>query len=148
MLLPQPDDPVFKTLQTALKPMGLALVDVAVRSKNGTTKASVTVFDVNGLSIESCAQAHRMLVPLLENQLQTEDLYVEVGSPGLERNLKYSFELELFKSRPVKLLVEGASEWLEGILEKVDSSRLELRTGEEMKIISLADLLKARLNDL
>ena len=93
MLLNDPEDPVFQDLDQFFRGLGHNLVDLGLRSKNGTTSVHIVLHSPAGLGIDDLTKAHRLLLPKLEVLLQTEDLSVEVGSPGLDRNLKYLREL-------------------------------------------------------
>ncbi len=148
MLLSLPDDPLFLALDLFLASEKARLLEVAARTKNGTTKVSLTIYSPEGLTLEGLAHLHKLLLPKLEELLNTEDLYVEVGTPGLERNLKYNFELELFLGRPIQILREGDSEWLSGLLGAVKEASLTLETELGSVLIDKKEIRKARLNDL
>ncbi|NNM55408.1 MAG: hypothetical protein HKM05_11910 [Spirochaetales bacterium] len=148
MLLSLPDDPLFLALDQFLSVEKARLLEVASRTKNGTTKVSLTIYSPEGLTLEGLAHLHKLLLPKLEELLSTEDLYVEVGTPGLERNLKYNFELELFLDRPIQILREGDSEWLSGVLSEANDASITLETEKGSVLIDKKEIRKARLNDL
>lgn len=148
MLLPLPDDPNFLALDEFLSKEKSRLLEIAVRTKNGVTKVSLTVYSSEGLTLENLGRLHKLLLPKLEELLGTEDLYVEVGTPGLQRNLKYTFELDMFNGRPLQILCEGASEWTSGTLKSVGESSVELETEQGLVNIDKKEIRKARLNDI
>ena len=148
MLLSLPDDPLFLALDQFLSSENARLLEVAARTKNGTTKVSLTIHSSEGLTLESLAHLHKLLLPKLEELLGTEDLYVEVGTPGLERNLKYNFELAMFLGRPVQILRERDSEWLSGILDEVKDALVTLKTEQGLIQVDKNEIRKARLNDI
>lgn len=148
MLLPDPDDKVFQALDALLKKMGLHLVELAVRTKNGNTKVQIVLFSPLGLSIDECSKAHRILIPHLEQLLENQDLYVEVSSPGLERGIKYLRELELYKGKKAKLLLEGMSEWTAGTLGGLSAGEITVETAEGPQVYSVGKISKARLFDI
>lgn len=148
MLLPDPDDKVYQALDALLKKMNLSLVELAVRTKNGNTKVQVVLYSPQGLSIDECGKAHRILIPHLEQLLENEDLYVEVSSPGLERNIKYLRELNLYTAKKAKILRDGQSEWDSGVLRGVADGQLSLETAAGVQTIAVGTISKAKLFDI
>src|SRR6185369_2836739 len=116
MLLNDPEDPVFHDLDQFFRGLGHNLVDLGLRSKNGTTSVHIVLHSPVGLGIDDLSKTHRLLIPRLEELLQTEELSVELGTPGLERNLKYKRELGFYLGKKAKLYLAAASDWEEGLL--------------------------------
>jgi len=55
----------------------------------------ITVDSENGITIEDCEKLHRAIDPLLdEADLIEEQYYLEVSSPGIERELKNDIHIE------------------------------------------------------
>jgi ribosome maturation factor RimP len=148
MLMADPEDPVFRDLDQFVKTLGLSLVECGVRTKNGTANIQVVLHSPSGLGIDDCAKAHRLLIPRLEALLGTEDLSVEVGSPGLERNLKFLRELGLYQGKKAKLYLVGGSDWESGTIEAVLDDAIVFGTPAGSKTVPKAHIHKAKLNDI
>jgi ribosome maturation factor RimP len=148
MLMADPEDPVFRDLDQFVKTLGLSLVECGVRTKNGTANVHVVLHSSTGLGIDDCAKAHRLLIPRLEKLLGTEDLSVEVGSPGLERNLKFLRELGFYQGKKAKLYLVGGTDWEPGTIEEVLDDSIVFVTSVGLKTVLKAQIYKAKLNDI
>lgn len=148
MLLNDPEDPVFQDLDQFFRELGHNLVDLGLRTKNGTTSVHIVLHSAEGLGIADLSKAHRLLIPRLETLLQTEDLSVELGTPGLERNLKYKKELALYAGKKAKLYLTGASDWEEGVLAAFDGETVTFETKTGPRPVALEQIHKAKLHDL
>ena len=143
-----PEDPVFRDLEQFVKTLGLSLVELAIRTKNGASQVQIVLHSPQGLGIDECSKAHRLLIPRLETLLGTENISVEVGSPGLERNLKYLRELELYSGKKAKLYLTGGTDWEAGLIESVTAEDLVFVTAQGPKTVAKASIQKAKLNDI
>lgn len=148
MLLTRPEDALFEELEKIVQTLRYHLVEVNVRHKDGTAKVAVILWGDKGVGIDDCARVHRLILPRLEILFDQEDVVVEVSSPGLERGLKYVGELEIFKGKKAKILLEGASDWISGVLDGLVGDQLSLRTGEQTVGVPLEKISKAKLNDI
>lgn len=148
MLLNDPDDPVFQDLDQFFRSLGHNLVDLGLRTKNGTTSVHLVVHSPAGLGIDDLSKAHRLLIPKLESLLQTEELSVELGTPGLERNLKYRRELSFYTGKKAKLYLVGGADWEEGLLAAFDGEVVTFETKAGPKAVAVDQIHKAKLHDL
>ncbi len=148
MLLNDPEDPVFLDLDQFFRELGHNLVDLALRSKNGNTSVHVVLHSPADLGIAELAKAHRLLIPRLENLLKTDELSVEVGSPGLQRNLKFKRELGFFLGKKIRLYLTGAADWEEGLLTAFDGETATFETKAGPRQVAVSDIHKAKLHDL
>lgn len=90
-----------------------------------------------------------MLIPKLESLLQTEELSVELGTPGLERNLKYRRELSFYTGKKAKLYLVGGSDWGGGpALAAFDGEVVTFETKAGPRPVAVDQIHKAKLHDL
>jgi ribosome maturation factor RimP len=148
MLLNDPEDPVFQDLDQFFRGLGHNLVDLGLRTKNGTTSVHIVLHSPSSLGIDDLTRAHRQLLPKLEALLQTEDLSVEVGSPGLERALKYRRELGFYVGKKIKLYLAGGTDWEEGLLAAFEGDTLTFETKAGSRPVTVDQIHKAKLHDL
>ena len=107
----------------------------------------VIVSGPSGVGISDCTKVHRALLPRLEAILASQDMYVEVTSPGLDRVMKNAAEFGVFKGKTVKVWNTDISDWIQGtILDSgTESVKLALESGEED--IPFVKIAKAKLFD-
>ena len=148
MLLPSPQDPLFQEIETLVINHKMALLDFHVRKKDGIVKVGVVLWKDGGVGIDECSKIHRQLLPRFEIHFETENVFVEVSSPGLERNLKYDKELAIFKGKKIKILLQGASEWIQGVLDQVNDQVVVLKSDDKQIEIEKNKISKAKLNDI
>ena len=148
MLQNDPNDPVFHELDVFFQALGLRLIDFGLRTARGSTSVNIVLFSPQGIGIDDLSQAHRLLIPQLEVLLKTEDLAVEVGSPGLDRNLKYKRELSWYVGKKLKLYLSGGVDWEEGVLVSYENEVVHFETKVGTTAIPVAQIQKAKLNDL
>ena len=148
MLLNDPSDPVFLDLDRFFQEFGLHLVDLGLRTKGSTTSVNVVLHSSSGLGIDELSRVHKALVPRLEGLLHTDDFSIELGSPGLERNLKYQRELEYYQGRKIRLYLSGAKDWEDGILTAVEAGQVNFQSSSGSKVVPISAIQKAKLHDL
>ena len=148
MLLADPEDPVFRDLDQFIKTLGLSLVELSLRTKNGASNVQIVLHSSTGLGIDECSKAHRLLIPRLETLLASENISVEVGSPGLERNLKFLRELDLYVGKKAKFYLAGGSDWEPCVIESVAADHVVVTLSTGSKTVAKSAIHKAKLNDI
>jgi len=128
--------------------LGFSLVDLSVRKKDNRVMVSAILTGPEGFGIAECAKVHRLLMPRLEVLYDQKDVYLEVSSPGLERVFRHQNEFEVFVGRPIKFLLQGASEWQAGILHEVLPETLKILERGEVVTFVRSQVVKARLDML
>ncbi len=98
--------------------MGLALVEMALGRRKGTTRVSVVIYRQGGVGVDDCAEVSGMLLPRLETIEGMGDVSLEVSSPGIERTLRDSAEYAIFAGRGVRILAGTETEWQGGIIQR------------------------------
>ncbi len=132
--------PYYKDCGVLVGALGYVLVQLNVVPQNGTIKVTAVisrpVSEVNSsIGIEDCAKVHRVLLPRLEAVLNSQDIYMEVTSPGMERNIKNAAEFALFEGRFVRVWDQEVSDWVPGRVTSSDSESvtLEVVHGEDVE---------------
>lgn len=139
-------------LREAVEPivagMGFSLVELRHTRSHRLNHVSVIVYRPEGVGVEDCASLSRTLYPRLELEEDLQDLRLEVSSPGLDRVIKSFEEFAIFQGRGVRVLREGADDYLRGRIEAVRGDTLVLESPGETIEIRRADIRKARLDSL
>jgi ribosome maturation factor RimP len=119
--------------------LGYRLVELKVIRHRGTIQVSVVITakapepagdgapGAPGIGVSDCARVHRVLLPRLEALLGSDDIAMEVSSPGTERLIKNAAEFALFVGRPLRVWDRTITEWRSGILAAAEDGCLRLR---------------------
>lgn len=127
---------------------GVALYDLELKPTNHGKVLIVYITRLGGVQVKECQRVSRQI----EQELEGEDLisgryYLEVSSPGLERELKKKRHFVSAINEQIKLTVQGEEQnrRLRGKLLEVNpaSILLESEEGEE-EIIPLSSIKKAK----
>jgi ribosome maturation factor RimP len=137
---------VRKEVEPILKAMGFGLVELTVARLKGVTRVGAVIHGPSGVGIDECSQVSRLLYPRLETIEGFSDVSLEVSSPGIDRVLKSPEEYAFFQGRGIRILTDGETEWIGGVLEKAEAGVLTLRTEGKSREFGLASIRKARLD--
>lgn len=125
---------------------GIQLLEVEL-SPGKEPRVVFTIFKPGGVSIRDCEQATALLDEHID-QFFPGRYYLEVSSPGLNRELKRKEEYEIFKGREVRILLRRPLEeedLLEGVLEGLQGEGVLLRKDEKVVEVPLELIQKTRL---
>lgn len=137
---------VREAVEPVLAGMGLALVELSLARRKGTTAVSVVIYRQGGVGVDDCAEVSEMLLPRLETIEGMAEVSLEVSSPGIERTLRSSSEYAIFAGRGVRVLSGTETEWQGGIIDGIEGDTLWLRRGRERKGFAVAGIRRARLD--
>jgi len=126
--------------------LGFSLVELALGRSHRLSHLKLVIHKESGITVNDCTQVTRTLRPRLELIEGLQDLAMEVSSPGIDRRLKRKEEYGIFRNRGVRLLLEGQSEWTGGIIRGVEGDLLSIEQESETRVIRLADIRAARLD--
>ncbi len=108
---------VYGLIRETVEGQGVRLWDVKYVKEGASYYLRVILDSDNGISIDDCTNVHHAIDPVLdEADPIKESYYLEVCSPGLERELSRPEHFEKFKGEKVKLklyrAVNGSKELL------------------------------------
>lgn len=133
------ENTVSEMARPVVEANGLELWDVEYVMEGGQRYLRVFLDGPEGVTIDQCETISRLLDPMLDEADPIPDSYVfEVGSAGIERQLKRPGDFERFMGEKVEIklysAVDGAKQWV-GKLEgydngdvTVDGRRFEKKT--------------------
>jgi len=139
------EDGLFDDLTPICKGMGLTLVDCRLQQSKTGSSCQLIVFKKEGVSTGDCALAYRTLMPRLEILLNTQDISLEVSSPGTDRKIRLPREYPLFIGRGLTVLKRDSSSE-SGILESIDDESITITNKKGNVRILLLDITKAKLD--
>ncbi|BDC96181.1 MULTISPECIES: ribosome maturation factor [Treponema] len=128
--------------------LGYNLVELKVSPQRGVVQIQAVVSGKNpeeSISVNDCAKVHRVLLERLEEILGTDNVSMELSSPGMERNIKNAAEFQFFSGRRIRVFSKSASDWIGGVLVSSDSERLSLSLEDgTVRTVDYQDIAKAK----
>lgn len=127
--------------------MGIILWDVEFVKEGSKKILRVTIDSGEGIDINTCEQFHRTIDPMLDEADPIEEsYYLEVTSPGIERQIKTDAHIEMCLGEKVELRLyaprNGAKSFT-GILRGLDGEgRVVLDIGGESVAFEKNDIAK------
>ena len=127
---------------------GVELDDLVVRGAGGARLVRVTVDAGGGLDVEAIARLSQGLSRLLDEAEALPGAYtLEVGSPGLERDLRRPAHFEKARGREVTVTTSddlAGARRHRGVMEGVAPEGITLLVGEERRCIPFDQVAQAR----
>jgi len=134
--------------------LGYKLVELRITPQKGTVRilAVIAAKDPSlDIGVNDCSKVHHALLPRLEALLGTDDTYMELTSPGMERNIKNAAEFELFTGRQVRVWDRTVNDWVGGTIVSADEKSVTLEqpgaeegTGTVRCIVLFENIAKAK----
>ncbi len=140
------DIPYFTDCEPLVQGLGYKLVDLNVFNKSGVWQAKAVIHAENGVGIKDCAAVHRAIQPRLEALLGSQELSVEVSSPGINRQVKRSVELAAFIGGEAEIWDSGITDWRRGVLKEVSGAGVLLVSDGKEILLPYDNIKKARCN--
>jgi ribosome maturation factor RimP len=138
---------IFDLVERAAAEQGLDLVEVGLGRAGRRTVVRVVVHSAAGVTHADCARMTRAAGHVLDGAARFPEGYVlEVSSPGMDRVLREPREFEVFRGRPVRVVLADDSRELEGRAEgtRGDAVVVAQANGVE-EILPWARIGRARL---
>jgi ribosome maturation factor RimP len=138
-------------IRSLVESVGLNLYSTETVSEHEETIFRVNIISpelINGkkvgVTMEQCVKLTHLISPLLDVTPPVSGEYrLEVGSPGIERNLRTIRNFELSIGEKVSIY-SVKKEKIRGILTEVKGSKLFIQTDDELVEIELKDVAKAK----
>ncbi len=116
--------------------LGIWVWDVEFVKEGARHVLRITVDSEEGIDINDCEKLHRAIDPLLdEADLIEEQYYLEVSSPGIERELKTDIHIEACEGWDVEIKLyapKNGSKLFRGVLMPIaQNGNIIIRSGEK-----------------
>ena len=126
---------VWELADPIAEELGLWVWDVEFVKEGARRVLRITVDSENGVNIEDCEKLHRAIDPLLdEADLIEEQYYLEVSSPGIERELKTDIHIEACEGWDVEVKLyapRDGSKLFRGVLMPLsENGDVQITAGE------------------
>ena len=138
-------------INSLVKSVNLELYDVSIVNEGDETIYRVSVISTEitdgkraGMSLDSCVELTHMISPLLDvTPPVSGDYRLEVGSPGIERQITTINHFKLSIGEKVSILAQEKIKY-RGTLLKVDGSKLFIDIQNETIEVEFNDVIKAK----
>ncbi len=118
--------PIKETVRCAIEPtvteLGYRIWDVSYSKIGADYHLEITIDSDNGIGIEDCERVHRAIDPILDECDPIEGFYyLEVSSPGIERELKCDMHIEASLGLAVEAKLFAAKDGKKSVLGELKS---------------------------
>ncbi len=144
-------DRVFDLIKDTVEAQGVSLWDVKFLKEGASHYLRVFIDKEEGISIDDCTDVSHAIDPIIDEADPIDvSYYLEVCSPGLERQLSREEHFIYAVGCPVKLklfkAVDGKKEFV-GVLNAYENGILTLGTESGELTFEKSAVAKANLND-
>ena len=142
---------VYELIKDAVAAEGVGLWDVRFLKEGASWYLRVFIDKPEGISIDDCTNVSHAIDPIIDEADPIDvSYYLEVCSPGIERELTRRQHYEESVGKPVRLKLykayDGKKE-LTGTLENVGEDSVTLNTGNTVLTVEFKNISKANLCD-
>ena len=139
---------VTELITPTVETLGYDLWDVEYVKEGARWFLRITIDSENGVDIDDCEKVHRAIDPLLDEADPIENsYYLEVSSPGIERELRTEAHLlaSLGEKVEVRLYapLDGAKTFV-GVLEAYEDGKLSITTPEGVLTLDMPSVAKVK----
>lgn len=139
--------PYYRECAPLVEALGYFLVELNVLNH----KSGVRIYAViaakdstREIGVDDCSKVHHALLPRLEALLGTDDTYMELTSPGMERNIKNAAEFVFFIGREVRVWDKNISDWVGGKITAADDKSVTLKKDDLEQTFYFENIAKAK----
>ncbi len=148
--IPLEKNEYFSECDKTICELGYKLVELQVVPQKGNVHITAVITHSDSskdIGVADCSKVHRVLQPKLISLLNVseDNVYMEVCSPGLERNIKNAAEFGIFKGREIRVWDKNVSDWVRGFIVSADETQVTLKVEEGTeKSVAFTDIAKAK----
>ena len=139
--------PYYRECAPLVEALGYFLVELNILNH----KSGVRIYAViaakdsaREIGVDDCSKVHHALLPRLEALLGTDDTYMELTSPGMERNIKNAAEFVFFIGREVRVWDKNISDWVGGKITAADDKSVTLEKDDLAQTFYFENIAKAK----
>ena len=142
---------VFALIEDTVLSKGVSLWDVQFVKEGASFYLRVIIDKAEGVNIDDCTEVHHAIDPVLDEADPIDkSYYLEVCSPGLERELVRPEHFKAFLGEKIKVklykAVDGAKEF-KGVLKDYKDNTLTLTTEQQEFAFEEKAISTVRLDD-
>ena len=145
-------DKVFSLVQSTVEAQNVQLWDVRFVKEGANWYLRLILDSESGITIDDCTNVHHAVDPILDEADPIDRAYyLEVCSPGLERELTRDEHFEQMAGEKVKIKLykarDGVKEFA-GTLKSGDKEKVVLETADTQIEFARSEISYCRLDDI
>lgn len=115
-------DKVREVIEPTVSSLGYRIWDVTYQKLGADYHLEITIDSDNGINIDDCEKVHRAIDPILDEYDFIEGFYyLEVSSPGIERELRTEEHISLSLGETVEVKLFAAKDGRKSFVATLDS---------------------------
>ena len=134
-----------KTLENLIKECGVSLYDTQIVTENDHKIYRILIHSKDGITLDKCTEVTKIVSPIVDLEPPVEgEYFLEVSSPGIERNLTKPKHFQLSIGELVKLKTPDGK--IKGELLNADEDKITIKekSTKEVREIIYSDILSAK----
>ncbi len=133
------EEKVEEIVKSKIENIGYELYDVLYLKEGANRILRIVIDNDKGISLDDCEKVNNEIKDIIdEADLISEQYFLEISSPGIERLLRKDWQLKKFIGTNVDVRLfkkdENGNKSYIGILKDVSDDFLEIETDENIKI--------------
>ena len=137
---------LFETVAPLVRGLGFQIVELVGKQRTGMYHVNLVVHGGSGVDVDATTRIYKVVYPRLTVALDTEDVHLEVSSPGVYRKFKDAREFTTFIGSKVKVLAESEHDWLVGKIVHATDTLVSIESDGTSIEIQYKDIRKAQLD--
>ncbi len=137
---------VRELVEPIAEELGYRIWDVTYSKIGADYHLEITIDSDNGINIEDCEKVHRAIDPVLDEHDPIEGFYyLEVSSPGIERELRTDEHIALSMGVKVEAKLfspKDGRKSVVGILSSFEDGKLTLTEGDAAVVLEKSEISK------
>ena len=139
----------YEIIEPIVTSYGFYIVEINSKNRVDGLYINIVLYSPNGISLNDCSKVHRTVQGRIAAHTGNRDVYIEVSSPGINRNIKAANEFIVFKGKTVKLLFGDNTEWGFYKIEEADKESVLLEpVKKDDDIIQNSDKIKLQYSEI
>lgn len=141
-------DTVREAIEPTVSELGYRIWDVLYSKIGADYHLEITIDSDDGIDVEDCERVHRAIDPILDEVDPIEGFYyLEVSSPGIERELRTDEHITASVGEKVEAKLFAAQDGRKsfvGVLVAFDGEKITVDEGGVPSVISKSDIAKLK----
>ena len=138
------ENELFAVVNPVCEGYSVKLVQLNSAVVRTSLQVRIVLYKKGGITIDSCTEISRAVMPRIEVWADNRDVNLEVSSPGVGRVLKDAWEFQVFIDEKINILVEN--DWIEGTIIAADKNCVIIQSDGQNTEYRYEQIQKAKLD--
>ena len=109
------DDSLQAAIRELVEAAGMSMVEYVLSRHRGSVQLRLSVYRKGSIGLDDCSRIHRAIQPRVELAFPDQEVFLEVASPGVDRQIRDASEFPLYIGRGVRCYSIETSDWVSGL---------------------------------